>query len=219
MLGGTHENRRYQEIAASRNYIVCFAGFVVLGIIEGAWMTGFEWLASSGLIAAVIVLIAILFVWRTLKDRRAGFPAVDERTQRIDGRAATMALNAGWYFIIAILIGTIIAREFLGVPSFSEDFYSYSLIAVLLIQSVSFGVLRSYFGRRGDSWMAFRTRIKELRARYNLTQEELAKKVGVRRETILFVENGKYAPSLTLAHDLAKVLQTKIDDLFIFDDD
>jgi putative transcriptional regulator len=66
--------------------------------------------------------------------------------------------------------------------------------------------------------MAFRTRMKELRARYNLTQEELAQKVGVRRETILFVENGKYAPSLTLAHDLAKALQTTIDDLFVFDD-
>jgi putative transcriptional regulator len=67
--------------------------------------------------------------------------------------------------------------------------------------------------------MAFRTRIKELRARYNLTQEELAKKVGVRRETILFAENGKYVPSLKLAHDLAKILQTTIDELFIFDDD
>ena len=67
--------------------------------------------------------------------------------------------------------------------------------------------------------MTFRTRIKELRARYNLTQEELAKKVGVRRETILFVENGKYVPSLKLAHDLAKILQTTIDELFIFDDD
>ena len=66
--------------------------------------------------------------------------------------------------------------------------------------------------------MAFRTRIKELRARYNLTQEELAKKAGVRRETILFVENGKYVPSLKLAHDLAKILQTRIDELFIFDE-
>ena len=66
--------------------------------------------------------------------------------------------------------------------------------------------------------MGFRTRMKELRARHNLTQEELAKKVGVRRETILFVENGKYAPSLKLAHDLARVLQTTIDDLFVFDD-
>jgi len=64
-----------------------------------------------------------------------------------------------------------------------------------------------------------RTKIKELRARHNLTQDDLAKKVGVRRETVLYLEKGKYNPSLKLAHDIAKVLQTTIDDLFIFDDE
>jgi len=64
-----------------------------------------------------------------------------------------------------------------------------------------------------------RTRIKELRARYNLTQEDLARKVGVRRETILFLEKGTYNPSLKLAHDVAKTLQTSIDELFFFDDE
>lgn len=59
-------------------------------------------------------------------------------------------------------------------------------------------------------------KIKELRARYNLTQDELARKVGVRRETILFLESGKYNPSLKLAHDIAKVFKVKIDDLFQF---
>jgi putative transcriptional regulator len=63
-----------------------------------------------------------------------------------------------------------------------------------------------------------KTRIKELRARYDLTQEDLAKKVGVRRETIIYLEKGKYNPSLKLAHDVAKALKTTIDDLFIFDD-
>jgi putative transcriptional regulator len=63
-----------------------------------------------------------------------------------------------------------------------------------------------------------KTRIKELRARYNLTQEDLAKKVGVRRETILFIEKGDYNPSIKLAHDIAKSLHTTLDDLFIFED-
>jgi putative transcriptional regulator len=63
-----------------------------------------------------------------------------------------------------------------------------------------------------------RTRIKEFRARYDLTQEELAKQVGVRRETIVFLEKGKYNPSLKLAHNIAKALQTTIDELFLFDD-
>ena len=63
-----------------------------------------------------------------------------------------------------------------------------------------------------------KTRIKEFRARYDLTQQDLAKKVGVRRETIVFLEKGKYNPSLQLAHDVAKSLETTIDELFIFDD-
>jgi len=61
-----------------------------------------------------------------------------------------------------------------------------------------------------------KTRIKELRARHNFTQEDLAKKVGVRRETIVFLEKGKYNPSLQLAHDVAKALKTSIEELFIF---
>ena len=62
-----------------------------------------------------------------------------------------------------------------------------------------------------------KTRIKELRARYNMTQDDLAKKIGVRRETILFIENGKYIPSLKLAHDIAKTLETTVVELFVFD--
>jgi len=64
-----------------------------------------------------------------------------------------------------------------------------------------------------------RTRIKEYRARYGLTQEKLAEMVGVRRETIIFLEQGKYNPSLRLAHNIAKVLQADIDGVFIMDDD
>lgn len=61
-------------------------------------------------------------------------------------------------------------------------------------------------------------RIKELRTKHNLTQEKLAQIVGVRRETIIFLEQGKYNPSLRLAHNIAVVLETGLDELFIFDD-
>lgn len=63
-----------------------------------------------------------------------------------------------------------------------------------------------------------KNRIKEFRAKYDLTQEDLAKKVDVRRETIVFLEGGKYNPSLNLAHEVAKVLKTTVDELFIFED-
>jgi putative transcriptional regulator len=63
-----------------------------------------------------------------------------------------------------------------------------------------------------------KTRIKEYRAKLNLTQEKLAEMVGVRRETIIFLEQGKYNPSLRLARGVARVLQAAIEDLFIFED-
>lgn len=60
-------------------------------------------------------------------------------------------------------------------------------------------------------------RIKELRARNNLTQSDLARKVRVRRETIVFLEKGKYNPSLKLAYDIAQVFEMKIEEVFVFD--
>ena len=62
-----------------------------------------------------------------------------------------------------------------------------------------------------------KTRIKELRFKANLTQVELAEKVGVRRETIVFLEKGKYNPSLKLAYDIAKVFHLKIEEVFILE--
>ena len=61
--------------------------------------------------------------------------------------------------------------------------------------------------------------MKEYRAYLNLTQEKLAEMVGVRRETIIYLEKGKYNPSLKLAHDIALVLKASIEDIFIFDDE
>ena len=60
-------------------------------------------------------------------------------------------------------------------------------------------------------------RLKELRGEFNLTQEELASKVGVSRQTIISIEKGKYRPSLMLAFKLAKVFSLRIEDVFIYE--
>ena len=60
------------------------------------------------------------------------------------------------------------------------------------------------------------TRIKEYREQRKLTQGELAALVGVRRETIVHLENGRYNPSLKLAMDIAKVFDTTVEALFQF---
>lgn len=64
-----------------------------------------------------------------------------------------------------------------------------------------------------------KTRIKELRAKHNLTQEELAEKVGVRRETILYLEQGKFMPSLKLAWDVAQEFKLPVEEIFIMNED
>ena len=63
-----------------------------------------------------------------------------------------------------------------------------------------------------------RTRIHELRKEHNMQQAELASLVGVRRETIGNLENGKYNPSLKLAMDIAKVFDTTVEYIFTFED-
>jgi putative transcriptional regulator len=61
-----------------------------------------------------------------------------------------------------------------------------------------------------------KNKIKELRLKSGLTQEALADQVGVRRETIVFLEQGKYNPSLQLAHNIARVFRLRIEDVFEF---
>jgi len=64
-----------------------------------------------------------------------------------------------------------------------------------------------------------KTNIKEYREKSSMKQSELAKQVGVRRETIVHLENGKYNPSLKLAMDIAEVFGTTVEELFEFIED
>ncbi len=67
--------------------------------------------------------------------------------------------------------------------------------------------------------MALTTKMREYRARQNLTQDELAVLVGVRRETIINLEKGRYNPSLKLAMDIARVFSCTVEELFSFSEE
>ncbi len=62
-------------------------------------------------------------------------------------------------------------------------------------------------------------RIRELRKENKVTQDDLAGAVGVTRQTIISLENGKYNASLQLAHKISKYFDMKIEDIFIFEED
>ena len=64
-----------------------------------------------------------------------------------------------------------------------------------------------------------RNRIREYRARYSMKQEELAARVGVRRETIGNLEKGRYTPSLVLAWRIAAVFSVPIEEIFTVEED
>jgi len=105
------------------------------------------WPVVSLGIAAIVVLLGILLVWKMHKDRKSGFPVRDERTSKITGRAATYALYIGSYFIIAFLFILIIGKEFYGLPEIDAG---YPLIASLLVFNLTFLGLRWYFNRKSD---------------------------------------------------------------------
>ena len=110
-------------------------------------MADVTWPITSIGIAALIVLLGILVIWGIRKDRKAGFPLSDERTQRITGKAATYALYTGSYFTIAFLFLLIFGGELYNLKNVDAG---YLLIATLLVYNVSFIVFRWVFGRKGD---------------------------------------------------------------------
>ncbi|WP_425806062.1 helix-turn-helix transcriptional regulator [Desulfitobacterium sp. Sab5] len=61
--------------------------------------------------------------------------------------------------------------------------------------------------------------IKQLRDQFNITQQDLAERVNVSRQTIISLESGKYNPSIILAYKIAKVFDLPIEEVFIFEED
>jgi uncharacterized membrane protein len=110
-------------------------------------MTDLIWPITSMGILALIILIGILVLWKTLKDKKSGFPLADERTRKLNWKAAYYAMFMGQYFIVAYLLVNIVGREFFGMPEIEAG---YPMTAALLVSSVSFLALRWHFGRKGE---------------------------------------------------------------------
>ena len=113
-------------------------------------MADFIWPIVSVGIIVLIVLIGVLLLWKTramLKEKKSGFPLKDERTQKLNGKAAYFAMFICQYFILGYLWVIFIGREFFGMPEIEAG---YPMIATLLVSALSFLVLRWHFGRKGE---------------------------------------------------------------------
>ncbi len=99
--------------------------------------------------------------------------------------------------------------KFSKIPSGLED-------KVFSSKDIAFDNFISYIISKMSDAGGLKTRIAEFREKKGLTQEKLADEVGASIEAIRFLEEGRYNPSLSLAYALAKVLGTRVEDLFVF---
>ena len=106
------------------------------------------WTTAIPLIAALIVAIGAYAMWRTIKERRSGFALQDERTTRIQGRAATVAFNLGTWYLLLLNFYNMYRLEFQGL----EELGSMPVInSAVILMGVTYIALYTYLSRREDS--------------------------------------------------------------------
>ena len=110
-------------------------------------MADFTWLIPSGGILALIILIGVLVIWKTLKEKKSGEPLADERTRKLNWKAGYYAMFMGQYFILAFMWVTFVGREFFGMPEIEAG---YPMIAALLVSALSYIFLSWHFSRKGE---------------------------------------------------------------------
>ena len=110
-------------------------------------MTTFGWPIILILNAALIILLAIFLIWKVQKEKKSGYPMKDERTSKIQGKAALGTYYISLSFMISILIMTIIGNEFLNLPELETG---YNVMAIMLVSGISFALLSWYYAKKGE---------------------------------------------------------------------
>jgi uncharacterized membrane protein len=107
-------------------------------------MSNTIWITTIPLIALLIVAIGTYAVWKAIRERRSGFPLKDERTIKIQGRAATVAFHLGSYYLLLLNFYNMYRIEFQGL----SELGSMPVInSAVILMGVSYIVLFAYFNR------------------------------------------------------------------------
>jgi hypothetical protein len=110
-------------------------------------MATFVWPTILILNAAIIILLAIFVIWKVQKDKKAGYPMKDERTSKIQGKAALATYYINTAFMVSILILNIVGNEFLGLPELEMG---WTVIAIMLVSGISFALMSWYYAKKGE---------------------------------------------------------------------
>jgi UDP-N-acetylmuramyl pentapeptide phosphotransferase/UDP-N-acetylglucosamine-1-phosphate transferase len=110
-------------------------------------MATFVWPTILILNAVIIILLAIFVIWRVQKEKKAGYPMKDERTSKIQGKAALGTYYITLAFMISVLILNIVGKEFLSLPELEMG---WTVIAIMLVMGFSFALLSWYYAKKGE---------------------------------------------------------------------
>jgi dipeptide/tripeptide permease len=112
-------------------------------------MADIVWPAIMVLNAAVIILLGIIFARKAYREKKEGQTLKDERTAKINGKAAVGAFWISYAFMLSLLIWIILADEIIAVPELDVG---WTVISIMIVSSVSFIVLRWYHNKKGESF-------------------------------------------------------------------
>lgn len=110
-------------------------------------MATFVWPVILVLNAVLIILVAIFVIWKLQRDKKAGYPTKDERTSKIQGKAAIGAYYITLSFMVSLMIWNIFGNEFLSLPELETG---WTVIAIMLVNGISFGLLSWYYAKKGE---------------------------------------------------------------------
>ena len=110
-------------------------------------MTDFAWPIILIANAVLIILVGVLVIWKIHKDKKSGYPIQDERTAKINGKAAIGTYYISLAFMISLNLFIIFGKEFLDLPELEAG---WAVIAIMLVSGISYGLLTVYYNRKGD---------------------------------------------------------------------
>ena len=111
-------------------------------------MATFVWPTILILNAVIIILLAIFMIWMVRRNKKSGYPMQDERTSKIQGKAALGTYYITLAFMVSILLWNIFGNEF--ITFLPELEVGWTVIAIMLVSGISFGLLSWYYAKKGE---------------------------------------------------------------------